>query len=74
MSLEGKQLPTMVGYRTHVLPDDAVQLDLQVAVTPQNEQDLRRISLAMHRNDAKELGEALLATVQLLDGGPRPLQ
>jgi hypothetical protein len=29
---------------------------------------------AMHRNDARELGEALLATVKRMQEGPTPLQ
>ena len=71
MSVEGEPLPTMVGYRTFVLPNDGVQLDLQVTLTMQDQLDRKfhRISLAMHRNNAKELAEALLATVKLMEEG-----
>jgi hypothetical protein len=76
MSAEGEPLPTLVGYWTRVLPGDGVQLDLQVALSVPNEPDRKfhRISLAMDRSNAKELGEALLATVKLMEEGPTPLQ
>jgi hypothetical protein len=59
-------LPTVVGFRTYVLPDNGVQLDLQVAMTLQDQQNRRfhKTSLAMHRSIATGLATALARTAE----------
>jgi hypothetical protein len=76
MTEEGQWLPTIVGYRTHILPDDGVRLDLQVVLTLQDQRDRKyhQYTLACHRNVAKDLADVLLKTLKLMEEGPTPLQ
>jgi hypothetical protein len=72
MANETDLLPVIVGYRTAVLPDLGIQLELQVALTPQDFQNRKfhAYKLAMHRDLANDLGRHLKATVDLQRRGP----
>jgi len=69
-------LPTLVGFRTTALEHEGIGLDLQVAMTQEDQLNRRfhATQLAMSAKTAMDLAGALIRTVELMRPGHEPLQ